>query len=495
MGIKITYLMLIGLLFSCNKESGVDEKHNCPTLNIYANAEGENKIITSFGIYALSGDTYVYNNAEFILKTDVYTSREDLDFMDDIDELVIYAYSPYTETAVNIETEELNFEINSDQRALADFDASDFLFAKQVTGDFKSPVDMKFDHTLSQLEIRLTAKTAQNIINSDIEAKLTGQYTNVNINISNGNIGATSEKSDIYMYVNPKSGGGNIVEGIYCNLIPTQLKAGENICNLKIGKEQYAISSAVDININKGQRTIINVLINDTDAQVTSNFNINNWISTEDVNCDMEVDPGETSVKDVEGNSYKILKFGAYFWMAQNLRTTKYNDGTEIPYINNSDAWQTLTSGAFCTYNHAELSVSNNHFFYNHFAVETEKLCPKGWSVPSLRQWYDLADALGGATTAGRALKSIAGWDLNTNGTSGNGTNASQMNISPQGAMETVPKFYGKNAYFWTATPHETTLGMYHAVYLAYNSDALKNWGFGAKKIRGYSIRCIKPVN
>lgn len=491
--------MLSFVLFSCSKESATNLEQSSSSLSMRANYSNSEKLPNTLGVYALSDKQYIYKNAPFGLNAGLYTSEEPIEIGNDVAEATVYAYSPYSEISIDVLTEKLNFEICADQSVPENFEKSDFLLVSKKCSNFDSPLDMEFKHLLSQLEIRLVVEsgsmTAQQIAKSVVEAKLTNQPTSVDVDMTNGEVENISQNMELKMYVNLNAEADNVY-GIYCNLLPSKFNAGQNIGSLRIGGKQYNIVLPAAINIDKGQRTVLTLSINDQSASVVSDFTLNNWANADDVDYDMDIDTGEKmSVNDIEGNSYSIVKFGANYWMTQNLRTTKYNDATPIDFIANSDLWQTVTAGAFCTYNNADQSASKNHFLYNYFAVETQKLCPAGWSVPSLVQWYELADYFEGASLAGKALKSVTGWEANPNGGSGNGTNASQMNITPEGAMENWAKFYGRNAYLWTSTPHQTTANYCHAVYLSYNNDQLKNWAFGANKIRGYSVRCIKPVN
>ena len=74
---------------------------------------------------------------------------------------------------------------------------------------------------------------------------------------------------------------------------------------------------------------------------------------------------------------YKIIMLDGGIWMAENLRTMKFNDGTPIPLNRKKDAWETLKTPAYGWYNE-DISYYNTYgVIYNWYAVGTGKLCPK----------------------------------------------------------------------------------------------------------------------
>src|SRR5690554_3004300 len=89
------------------------------------------------------------------------------------------------------------------------------------------------------------------------------------------------------------------------------------------------------------------------------------------------------TVNDADGNVYKTVIIGNREWMAENLRTTKFNDGTEIPNVTSRSAWTNLSTPGYCWYeNDREKYAQPYGAMYNWYAVETGKLCPEGWKVP-----------------------------------------------------------------------------------------------------------------
>lgn len=68
--------------------------------------------------------------------------------------------------------------------------------------------------------------------------------------------------------------------------------------------------------------------------------------------------------------------------MAENLKTTKYNDGTAIDYSGNDNSnWKNNTNGAYAWYNN-DISYKETYgALYNNYAVNSNKICPTGWHV------------------------------------------------------------------------------------------------------------------
>jgi uncharacterized protein (TIGR02145 family) len=109
---------------------------------------------------------------------------------------------------------------------------------------------------------------------------------------------------------------------------------------------------------------------------------------------------------DIEGNTYKTIKIGDQLWMSENLRTTHFNDGADIPLTKDDDSWHNLKSSGYCWYNNDEASFKDPYgAIYNGYTLTSGKLCPAGWHVPSIDEWRVLRDFLGDSSNAGGKLK------------------------------------------------------------------------------------------
>src|SRR4030042_6356659 len=100
-------------------------------------------------------------------------------------------------------------------------------------------------------------------------------------------------------------------------------------------------------------------------------------------------------VVDVESNVYSTVRIGSQIWMAENLKTTKYNDGTPINYITGDGAWGALSTEAYCWYDDNIANKDTYGALYNNYAVtDAHNLCPAGWHVPTDAEWTTLTQYL-----------------------------------------------------------------------------------------------------
>jgi len=196
------------------------------------------------------------------------------------------------------------------------------------------------------------------------------------------------------------------------------------------------------------------------------------------------------TMTDQEGNVYKTITIGTQTWMAENLRTTKYSDGTDIPNVSGNTEWSGLTIGAFCNYNNTINSDSIATFgrLYNWYAVNTGKLAPAGWHVPSEAEWATLQSYLGGDLAGGK-LKETGTTHWNSPNTGA--TNESGFTALPAGCRtDSGGSFQGMNDFgnWWGATEYSTDASM---LYTIFNNGSNLDISNGSKFL-GISVRCIK---
>jgi uncharacterized protein (TIGR02145 family) len=129
-------------------------------------------------------------------------------------------------------------------------------------------------------------------------------------------------------------------------------------------------------------------------------------------------DPNNSTVTDIDGNTYKALKIGNQIWSIENLRTTKYKDGTAISLVKSDSVWLSIFDSkheAYCYYNNTSDADSIKRFgaLYNWYAVNTKKLAPEGWHVPTDSDWTSLNDFL---TSNGQNYYDSIGFSANAGG-------------------------------------------------------------------------------
>lgn len=196
-------------------------------------------------------------------------------------------------------------------------------------------------------------------------------------------------------------------------------------------------------------------------------------------------------VTDYEGESYNTVKIGTQIWMSENLKVNYLNDGTEIPLIIEDSEWEDLGSPAYCWYNNDHTTYSNSGAIYNWHVVNTGKLCPTGWHVPTDQDWYELSNYLGGDLVAGGKLKEIGttNWDSpNTGATNSIGFTA--LPSSNRSSKGVFGKIIGNNSVWWSATEDENNDKHTWCRSLYY--DQIKLSRYSNNKNNGFSVRCIK---
>jgi uncharacterized protein (TIGR02145 family) len=201
------------------------------------------------------------------------------------------------------------------------------------------------------------------------------------------------------------------------------------------------------------------------------------------------------NISDVEGNSYKTVTIGTQQWMAENLKVSKYNDGSIIPKITDDSQWQTITTGAWSYYNNDLANNSKYGKLYNWYAVSStmngnnnNNVCPSGWHVPTDTEWTVLSDYLGGIISAGGKMKEIGinNW-VNPNT---DATNTSLFTGLPGGYRYVNGSYYsiGESGYWWSSSENNTNEAWYRP--LSNNSGTL-NKEYNVKR-NGFSVRCLK---
>jgi uncharacterized protein (TIGR02145 family) len=212
------------------------------------------------------------------------------------------------------------------------------------------------------------------------------------------------------------------------------------------------------------------------------------------------------TVTDKDGNVYQTVKIGNQIWTVENLRTTKYNDGSSIPLVTDSAAWAALTTPGFCYYNNSPNTDSIKKFgaLYNWYAVNTQKLAPAGWHVPSNVEWEALRTYLtangfnwDGTTDFDKAAKSLAAKEIwfpcTAAGAIGNDltkNNKTGFSALPGGFREFMSIFIFHDFYgaWWSTTESDALTARFYL--LRFDYDFILN--LTNFKCCGFSVRLLK---
>lgn len=224
--------------------------------------------------------------------------------------------------------------------------------------------------------------------------------------------------------------------------------------------------------IHKKDKTVISVTLTEIDKIVYS---------------DPEQELKANTITDIDGNVYKTIMIGKQLWTAEDLRTTRFTDGTVIPQIEDSEKWMKIGEQPAMSW-YENKKDGKYGALYNGYAVERGYLCPKGWHVPTMADWDILINESGGMGIAGSKLKEsgTSHWNapnfgsLNEKGFSAYGT----------GYRTSSGEFSFRNGtgIWWSST--EATYSNYSTIAMYYNYQSVIKGSF--HKSQGNCVRCIK---
>ena len=219
--------------------------------------------------------------------------------------------------------------------------------------------------------------------------------------------------------------------------------------------------------------------------------------------------PGTPTLADIDGNTYNTVQIGTQCWMKQNLKTTKYADGTSISqgsssstttaywYYPNNNSSNKATYGLL--YNWKAVMGSSSSSSANPSGVQG--ICPTGWHVPSDAEWTQLTDYVSSQnqyvcgstnTQIAKALAGTTDWHSSTTtcdvGNTPSNNNATGFSALPAGNCYSSYYGFSSYTYFWSAT--ETSSTDAYCRTLSYNDAGVSR--YAVYNPHGHSVRCVR---
>ncbi len=227
---------------------------------------------------------------------------------------------------------------------------------------------------------------------------------------------------------------------------------------------------------------------------------------TMEANIDISFNPALQygSMSDIDGNIYKTIVIKGQEWMAENLRTTHYNDNSAIPLVEDANDWRYRSSPGFCWYENNDTLYRNLYGgYYNWYAVNTGKLCPAGWHVSTDAEWISMDIGLGidsasanfwywRGTNQGMIMKEAGNnnWVADTV----SGSNETGFTGLPGGRRRGDYGSFdeeGYAAFWWTAEDHGYSWAVCHGLW-SFTSASYRE---SEEKSSGFNVRCIRDKN
>lgn len=205
------------------------------------------------------------------------------------------------------------------------------------------------------------------------------------------------------------------------------------------------------------------------------------------IRCKKEDDIPST-ITDIDGNTYNTVIIGKQAWTVENLKTTKYSDGTSIQLVTDASEWSVLSSDGYCWYDNDINNKNTYGALYNWYGVSAGELCPDGWHVPTDEEWDQLLTYLGGSAGAGGKMKEAG--TIHWHSPNTEATDESGFTALPGGYRLNNGIFdnIAKGANFWSSSEDNTSTARVYST--GYNFGNI--YRSSTEKKSGFSVRCIR---
>ncbi|MDQ3110870.1 MAG: fibrobacter succinogenes major paralogous domain-containing protein [Bacteroidota bacterium] len=204
------------------------------------------------------------------------------------------------------------------------------------------------------------------------------------------------------------------------------------------------------------------------------------------------------SVADIDGNYYHTVTIGSQVWMAENLRTTRYQNGDTILFLSYSGAWSNFNNPGYCFYNNDSAAENIYGKLYNYRAVnDARNICPVGWHIPTYGEWQGLRASL--LDSVGEKLREYGAkhWFPPND----RATDVFGFAALPGGSRDASGDYYDVRykAFFWSSSyyipssssfPEAWAMQLYDAADPTLSLSVAEQDHFDYDN--GFSVRCIK---
>jgi uncharacterized protein (TIGR02145 family) len=207
------------------------------------------------------------------------------------------------------------------------------------------------------------------------------------------------------------------------------------------------------------------------------------------------------------GHNYSTITLNGKEWMAENLRTNKYNDGTIIPIVDDPNRWALnhnngTTLPMMCWYDNVEDFYTANNYgaLYNWYVINpvsngNKNICPEGWHVPTDEEWSDFINFIDTDADGGNNINT-AGGKMKSKGTeywripNADASNLSGFTGLPAGSRGHLGSylFIDNEGRWWSSTEDGTNYAWYR--YMSYDLGSVNRYSHN--KSSALSVRCIK---